>query len=429
MVFRSRSLFPLIGHRTDGSASRPRIPATEIVAILFLLASCFIPVSADDGPVAGIPCHSPRITNIISSTTPTGYAPLTITFTPQVTDCYECGYLWSITESVAGGLGTNYYHERELTHTFAEPGGYTVQLRIFENMPACTGETSEATAYQSVNLHAPPSIVTPTQNVNCPDISTMTLEVRQTSDSTALVQYPSGSRSVQLRWFSSLSGSCPTCVYTWSIYKMTDTFEPVSLGSGDILARYDGAALQHTFNQPGTYKIYLRMTNADSCPYTGDSRPYLPASVIHHVTDPVATPTIPIAMAIPPDDLTEVTLSPPVAPGSAPVNPGVSATTAVPAPAPAQLQAANTILPMATQLPVTVPQGTWQPAGTPVPALANADNPAANAAPGVTTAVPGGSGAAGVSPVAAPLGTTRTPGFALGITLCAGLLVMTLRKK
>ncbi|MDO9326952.1 MAG: hypothetical protein Q7T80_18545, partial [Methanoregula sp.] len=71
-----------------------------------------------------------------------------------------------------------------------------------------------------------------------------------------------------------------------------------------------------------------------------------------------------------------------------------------------------------------------QPTGTHVPASSGSEKQASIAAPVVTTAAPGGSDAGIVPVAAAPAGTTKkTPGFAIGMTLVAGLLVIVLHRK
>lgn len=401
--------------------SPPRVLALGIVAIVFLFALCIIPVSAED-PVLDIPCHSPHITNVITSTSPTGYAPLTITFTPQVTDCYECTYLWSITESVAGGMGTNYYHDRELTHTFTEPGGYMVQLRIFENLPICTGESSEATSYQSVNLREPAIIIAPVASTDCPDINAMTLSVYQSTEYSELA----GQGARLPFWARSLSGSCPNCVYTWSIYKMTDTFVPVTLDSGDIFETYGRPDLQHRFTEPGDYKIYLRMENPPSCPYSGTSPPYASASVIHHVISPAST-TVPTTIPVVRADVTDELIT--VTPGTTTRAPALVTTAApvVTSTTSRQVTPEGTIA--VTRTATTFPPA--NPAATSMLANAGTGSSVADVTPGVTATMGGSgtgttaTGGSGVTTTTLLLGVIAV----LALVICAGVLYLVFKKK
>lgn len=337
-------------------------------------------------------------------------------------NCINCRYLWLVREvdypddgsrryailrdiSLDAGDVSSYRNNQRFAHNFREPGTYEI-TSIIKSLLSCpedlpgqwiSGSQKEAVAYYRVS--APYS----SHGVNgiCDDPGPV--EVNQ------IWEYSNVGSSPVPYWNAEPAFTCRDCVYTWSIWKMQDTFIPIPLDNTDLISQNGKTTLQHSFREPGDYKIYVRVENPPECPITGSDRPYPPASVIHHVLPQADAPSQSTADAVSP------------VPKSSKAEPSLTVTATL------SPQVTYTVIPGESPRAVPLPQDTRgqiiQPAGTPAPGYTGTINPASGAAPGVTTVPLGGSGSV------APQGTTRAPGFGFSLALCAGLLFFILRRK
>jgi len=374
------------------------IPWSIFFAVLILATICIHPVSADEPA-----CYQrTEIGNIyISAQSADMNTPVEIS--AQMAVCDQCYYHWYVSYNNAGYLEQiSEFTTSSFTTTFTRPGTYEILLKASNPKPTCgMDDVGSATMSKTLVVTDP-----------CPAVRSL-VEIGQQRQTSQV-----GETSV---WWATSSPSCPGCTFTWSLWKFTgDSWVQYPIGENDVHTENQRPEFFHMFTEPGDYKINARMNNPQNCENSEGQLNYASMSINHRVTSASGS--------------TEQGTSPQV------VDPAPLSTTSSVTPAATatlslqgtQLQVTNTVIPAATQPVMTIPQGTVQPsgqatgrqAGTPAPTPAGADNPAS----GQVSAVPTDrSASTGIDvPAAQP---TRTPGFTLPLALCAGLLVLIMRRK
>ena len=398
-------------HQPPISSALPRKPAgllfgfrfttTKIfTAILLLIIAGMSPVSADDTS-----CYPKSY--ISSLDVPdTAYVDGQVLISSTVTQCSNCQYHWRVFKErpyLTGELIYENYNPSFIT-SFSEAGTYTVDLNVTSPQPVCDATLAFDLAMKSIKAID-----------RCP-ANSLAIEIQQPSER-SIPGETAGSF-----WTATTSKECDGCQYTWSLYRTSDEVfaDPIPLASSNTVNFQGKPALQYTFTDVGRYKINVIISNP---PDRGCNPNYYSSwTVIHTVEAPFIEAPVPEV----PGPSESITINP--ATTTSAVNPTLTGT---------QPQVTNTVIPAATQPVGTIPQGTVQPtgqatarpAGTPAPAQTSSENRASGLAPVVTTGTSAESGL-GAATLAAPMTTTKkSPGFALAGALCAGLLVLVMRRK
>ncbi len=394
---------------------------TVLLALCVMIIGICPPAAADD-------CIQPVVT--LSPANSNGEIGSVLSFTASTQNpCPNCDYSfrivktwdelgnWAYNQNIPLGNNDISPVDRNImAHGFTDVGMYEVHVTV-TNPSTCT-PASQGEAVAGLVIARPQTPIG--FNGACSDPLSVGADVIQSSQTSEI-----GS-STPPSWTAYTSAACYDCYYTWSVWKITpDTWVPYpSAGNNEWLMAGTGGRAPFTFRftEPGDYKINVKVANPTQCPNSGW---YTSMTAIHHVTAPAVggQPSDPLVIS-------PVALEVPAT--------GTPGTTPAPTSAVTQPQVTYTAIPGTTQPVATIPQGTLRPTGqataqisvTPAPASSyGTDKQASVAAPVVTTAAPGGSVPAAPTTAAPMTATTRAPGFAFAGALCAGLVVLVLRRK
>lgn len=367
-------------------------------------------------------CWKPEVS--LSPRHSDGYPWSTAMFTASTAEsCTGCWYSFRIVQNTdeygrATGreipLGGNDYIEYDLQsvrHTFEEAGEYSIYATV-TNPVTCPQDQYSGPGEARADYYVISTGEVRGFGGNCGDPSGVTADITQSSESSV-----AGS-SVLPYWTAVSSTPCTGCVYTWSIFRITsDSWVPVPLNSGayEYVTAQDGR-FEHSFTEPGDYKINVKIANPASCPAPPSQLTYTSMTAIHHVTGSSGDSWQPSNPAI----ISPVPLDSPASP-------------ATPAQGTGQPPVTYTAVPAGTQPVATLPAGSGQQGGQEgqaagAPARSGTDNQASGASLTGTDAAPAGSGA-GPGAAAPMTPTTKTPGFAPVLAFSAGLFVLFLRRQ
>jgi hypothetical protein len=312
---------------------------------------------------------------------------------------------------------------------FSHGGAYDVHLTVTNKAQAPGGTEScpnfpyTATSSQIIEITDP----TPAGGVdgicsNPRDAFIMTTSITNTL-SNGVYTANTGQHDFGAQPNSGQGRFCNNCVYTWKIQHSVDAsgwgdWEDVPLDPYTSTQQGLGSSLNYDFARPGFYAVTVEANNPPGCPGV-DVRVYTPQIMKKEVSilpSPTVTTSMGYAMEekssykkTAPDTILEL------------VTPTVIVTKST------QEILPQVLLTVGTTYPIN-PSSTLQPGSTIVPqqTLRGSGGPSTTipATQATITAT-----APSVNPSSSMSTTTRTPGFALWITLCAGLVVLVLRRK
>lgn len=413
------SLRHLVFRARDYPLARPhsgiRIFSTGIPFLIFLLA--FISPVAAGNDFSTQLCETPDVTFTYFPTT-AGPWPATVHFEAKESNCINCQWTWTVgrVDVNSATYEDTFHYNNLLDYTFNRPGKFFVTVEVL--VPdQCTGFPATASKQEIIEITGEPL----GGNGACLWL-----------DRGVLWADPYESWGVTGRSpdFVASAPTCINCEYSWEIFEIEDPgpnrdwnsiqiykVRDIPLESGDIYQNYGNRMISHNFQQPGFYQLAATVRNPASCPKdkfsTGGEQTAYAYYIIPDTSKPYAEvpPAYP-SLSVMPDITT------------------VSATTTTVAPSLTQQLDAilvnRTFRPTGEGVKELVPVYTPGPVTTSV-TLAGSDRAGRPVTTTRDRTVPGGQAADIVATTIPPATTTRSPGFALPLVFCAGLVVLVLR--
>lgn len=377
----------------------------QLVIITFLIILCSCPAFADDSFTTQI-CETPGVAFTASPSTAGPY-PVTVHFEAKESGCINCQWTWTVgrTGWESSTYEDSYHYTNMLDYTFTRPGRYYVDVEVF--VPdQCNGFNTASRARHEIEITGP---------ALGGEGACLLIENNAHTLTPAEARSPMG-RSPE---FFADTLRCANCDYSWIIYKVDgDSFQDrrgrvreIMLNSGDIIPGSNKQRFTHDFQEAGTYEIISIVNNPTTCPKDMFNGGEHWTEVYYNVLEAegagdqvtIQTPPTTYPSLSPPLDET-----PAISPTQTP-NPSMT-------PVPGRTYRATgdgvkELVPITTQQTLaTLPPGR----GGGPPTLRQRDG------------VPMRENTAATTPSTT---TTRSPGFALAVTLCAGLVVLILRRK